>query len=351
LLVRARYEQLTRDRPDSALAYWDLLRTVSPAEALAYEGMAWTLRALGRYEEAAAAADTAMTLEPSVLLPSLSNAIFALQSVGDTARALALSTRGAEAGLPQYLTEARFYAALMRGDFAAAATAADTVSHQISRTRRLQQLAIATGDLARGRAMLDTLILAGGAAEGNALPSALLLQGWAEARLPARAAETREHARNALGWVQTRDLSPPAVARLLERVVDVAARNSDTATISAAAAIIDRRDRGRSLPSYALARKTVAAGRAYAAGDYAAAARLAYQARIGVYFSRSMNTLVVLEADALRAAGDLARATELYSLVGGERIADGDYETWMVLRAVIRRELRSLDAAAGGPTS
>src|SRR6185436_4681890 len=113
LVIRARYEQLVRDRPDSALAYWQLLHDASPGELLAYEGRAWALRALGRHEEAAASADTAMALDPGAVLPNITNAMYSWLAVGDTASALTVATRAADR-FPEALIEARYFAALFR---------------------------------------------------------------------------------------------------------------------------------------------------------------------------------------------------------------------------------------------
>ncbi|MDP9176084.1 MAG: hypothetical protein M3O61_00220, partial [Gemmatimonadota bacterium] len=63
------------------------------------------------------------------------------------------------------------------------------------------------------------------------------------------------------------------------------------------------------------------------------AATRAQQARRGVYFWRSLLTIVQLESDARRAAGQAAVADSLDKLISTHQIVDGDFETWFVLRA------------------
>ncbi len=63
LVVRARFEQVAMDRLDSSLVYWHRAQAAHPEDALGYEGSTWTLRAMGRFAEAAAAADTALRLD------------------------------------------------------------------------------------------------------------------------------------------------------------------------------------------------------------------------------------------------------------------------------------------------
>jgi hypothetical protein len=96
--------------------------------------------------------------------------------------------------------------------------------------------------------------------------------------------------------------------------------------IDDAMSLITERDRGRALRTYVLALLAIRAAHAYARGDAAAAARLAEASRRGLYFSRSMSTLVLLEADARRAAGDVHRADSLDRLVGARQVPDGHFE-------------------------
>lgn len=329
LVIRARYEQLVRDRPDSALVYWDLLHDASPGDVLAYEGRAWALRALGRHEEAAASADTAMRLDPAAVAPNTNNVMYSLLGVGDTTGALAVAQRVAQRN-PYALLEARFFAAHYRGDIAQALTLADSAS-RVSARAWLRHLAhLARGDVAAARAAIDTLRLEDAAAF---IPNALLNLGVTELALGHDRGGAASYAREALDWVRRRDLSPPAVGRLVERIADLAARAGDEATVRATIALVRERDRGRSLRTYVLALRTLDAAQAFVSGQYAEAARRAEAARHGVYFSRSLATIVQLEADARRAAGQVAAADSLDRIVMSHQIVDGHFETWAMLRA------------------
>ena len=350
LVIRARYEQLVRDRPDSALVYWELLHDASPGDVLAYEGRAWALRALGRHEEAAASADTAMRLDPAAVTPNTNNVMYSLLGVGDTTGALAVAQRVAQRN-PHALLEARFFAAHYRGDIARALSLADSAS-RVSARAWLRHLAhLARGDVAAARMAIDTLRL-----EDNAafVPNALLNLGWTELALGHDRAGAASYAREALDWVRRRDLSPPAVGRLAERIADLAARAGDEPTVRATIALVRERDRGRSLRTYVLTLRTLDAAHAFVRGQYAEAARRAEAARHGVYFSRSLATIVQLEADARRGAGQIAAADSLDRLVTTHQIVDGHFETWAMLEsgrsATRRRPLKSHEplTASGG---
>ncbi len=329
LVIRARYEQLVRDRPDTALVYWDLLRDTSPGDVLAYEGRTWALRALGRHEEAAAAADTAMRLEPAAVVPNINNAMYSWLAVGDTASALAVARRVGSRN-SEALPEALFYAALQRGDLNAALALADSSALLSSRAWRRQQALLARGDVAGARINLDSLSVAD---QAQFKPRALLVEGWAELALNGDRGAARHYARETLAWLGKRDLSPPAIARLAERTGDLAARAGDEETVLAVIKLVRQRDRRRSLRSYVLAERTLDAALAYVRGDFSLAARRAQQARHGVYFWRSLITIVQLEADARASAGEQAVADSLNRLIATHQIVDGDFETWGVLRA------------------
>ncbi|MDP9179742.1 MAG: hypothetical protein M3O61_18880, partial [Gemmatimonadota bacterium] len=294
LAIRARYEQLVRDRPDSALAYWDLLHDASPRDALAYEGRTWALRALGRHEEAAAAADTAMHLEPAAVVPNTNNALYSWLAVGDTANALVVAERVATRN-PEAPLEARFYAALQRRDLTAALALADSSSVMSTRAWRRQVAHLARGDVAGARANLDSLRAADMA---QYVPRALVNEGWVELALAGDRGAGARYAQEALNWLRGHDLSPPAVARLSERIADLAARSGDEPTVRAVIDLVRQRDRGRALRSYVLAQRTLDAALAYTRGDFTLAAQRAAEARHGVYFWRSLITIVQLESDA-----------------------------------------------------
>jgi hypothetical protein len=165
-------------------------------------------------------------------------------------------------------------------------------------------------------------------------PRALLNQALGELSLLGDTVAARRHARDALAWLRQRDISPPAVARLSERIGDIAARTGDEATVVGLIALIDLRDHGRGLRSFELARQTLNAELAYVRGDFATAAVRAERARHGVYFWRSLLTIVQLESSARRASGEPARADSLRRLLVDHRIVDGDFEVWLLLRSM-----------------
>lgn len=329
LVIRARYEQLVLDRPDSALAYWDLLHDASPGDVLAYEGRAWALRALGRHEEAAASADTAMRLDPAAVAPNTNNVMYSLLGVGDTTGALDVARRVAQRN-PDAQLEARFFAAHYRGDIPGALALADSAKRVTARAWRRSLALMAKGDIAGARAAIDTIRMEAAAAF---LPNAVLNLALTQLALGDDPGLAASSAREALDWVRAHDLSPPAVGRLAERIADVAARAGDEQTIRATIALVRDRDRGRSLRTYVMTMRTLDAALAFVRGQYAEAARRAEEARHGVYFTRSLATIVQLEADARRAAGQTAAADSLDRLVVTHQIVDGHFEVWAMLRA------------------
>jgi len=334
LVIRARYEQLANDRPDSALVYWQLLHDASPGDVLAYEGRTWALRALGRHEEAAASADTAMDLDPGAILPNTNNAMYSWFSVGDTTSALAVGRR-VGTRFPEALIEANYYTALYR-DPTVARQWAESTSQVESRHWRRHLADVAMGNIAAARMSLDSVI-----ADDRVQfpPNAILNQGWMELALGGESARASasQYARAALEWTRRRDLSPPAIGRLAERIADLAARAHDEATVRATMALVRERDRGRRLRTYMLAQRTMDAALAYARGQYADAARIANDARHGVYFSRSLSTIAQLEADALRASGQQSAGDSIARLVSTHQIVDGHFEVWLVLQSLTKR--------------
>ena len=344
LVIRARYEQLVLDRPDSALAYWELLHDASPGDVLAYEGRAWALRALGRHEEAAASADTAMRLDPAAVAPNTSNVMYSLLGVGDTAGALEVAERVAQRN-PDARIEARFYAAYFRGDDARALGLADSTARVSARAWRRHMAHLARGDVAAARVAIDTLRLEDAAAY---VPNAILNLGLTELALGEDGASVARRAGEALDWVRRRDLSPPAVGRLAERIACLAALAGDERTVRATIALVRQRDKGRALRTYVFTLRTLDAAHAFVRGEHAEAARLAEAARHGVYFSRSLATIVQLEADARRASGQTAAADSLDRLVATHQIVDGHFEAWAMLKAAGALRARSRSQVADG---
>jgi hypothetical protein len=240
--------------------------------------------------------------------------------------------RQVAARYPGALLEARFFAAHYRGDVSAALTMADSASSITMRNWWRQLAHLARGHTTAAKIALDSLRMEDAA---QFLPNALVNQGWTELALGASPASVAHYGRDALAWVRRRDLSAPAIARLCERIADLAARAGDEATVRGAITLVAERDRGRSLPSYVLASRTLDAALAFARGNYGDAAQRAETARHGIYFSRSLATIVVLEADARRAAGEKVVADSLERLVATHQIVDGHFETWAMLRAAL----------------
>ncbi len=354
LLVGARYYQLVADRPDSALANYLQLRSAYPNEVLAYEGMAWTLRALGQHRAAAAAADTAYQLDPSAGVPAINNRLYALISVGDTAAALAV-TGALAARDPRPYHEARYLTALIRRDWPGALAVLDSTlqglpADDAARRRDYRRHAptLALGRLEEARAMIPEL--------ARIVPPrqfavrALILQAIAESA----AGDTggaRRLAWEAKAWVDRADLSAAALARLHERVAILGAWLRDHRLVTAEGAALRLLDAGRGLRSYSLALRTVAGARAALEGRPAEAAWHLAASREETFHGRSTSTVALFEADVAMLAGDRGRAAELYRAVERFRIPDPDFETWPVLSALATRRLAGLDRsnrATGG---
>jgi hypothetical protein len=171
---------------------------------------------------------------------------------------------------------------------------------------------------------------------------ALVLQAVAEAGLGGSKPRSAEYARQALDLLDRGDFSPPTNARLTERIADVARRVGDAGTLAGARRFVLARDRGRDLPSYRLALRTIDAATAYAGGDWRTAVRLAEAAREETFFVRSIATVALLEADARLSLGEVARADSVYrSVLTPRTFADGDLEAMAVLQAIALRSLES----------
>lgn len=345
LLVRARYQQLVADRPDSALSYYLQLRSAYPKEVLAYEGMAWTLRALGEHRAAAAAADTAYQLDPAAGVPAINNRLYALISVGDTAAALAV-TGALAARAPRPHREARYLTALIRRDWPGALAVLDStpqglLAEDAARRRDYRRHAptLALGRLEEARAMIPEL--------GRIVPPrqfvvrALILQAIAEGAA-GDTAGARRLAWEAKAWVDRADLSAAALARLYERVAILGAWLRDERLVTSVREAVARVDAGRGLRSFELAQRSVAGARAALEGRLAEAARHLATSRQETFHGRSTSTLALFEADVAALAGDRARAAELYRAVERFRIPDPDFETWPVLSALATRRLAAL---------
>lgn len=355
ILVQARYQQLVADRPDSALAYYLQLRAAYPDEVLAYEGMAWTLRALGEYRAAAAVADTALRLRAGAVVPTLNNRLYALISAGDTAEALAAT--GAYAGVsPGAHEEARYLTALLRRDWAGALTVLDRefldsvaapVRHFPYVYRRHAPL-LALGRLSEGRQVLEALLTF--LPVTQAAVRALSLQAVAEQEEGDRSQAGRL-AWRAKALVDEMDLSAAALARLYERLAIVGAFLGEQALIDSVRVAINRRDAGRGLRSFVLVRETVAGADMLVRGRGTEAIGHFAAARRENFFGRSTSTLGVLEAGALAQAGARPRAVALYAAIESFKLPDTDFEGWPVLSRLASRRLAALRVRRPSPDS
>lgn len=336
LVVRARVEQLVNDRPDSALAYWRLLRDAYVDEPLAFEGMIWAYRALGDLTAASALADTAIRLEPYPTLPTLQTRLSGLLTSGDTAGARVFVERYS-ARLGSSSADVEWWGQVARRDWTAPLARARESARaaEVASDTRAQTVLLMVGELAEAERFMSAIV-----AENNIQnpPRALLLQARAELALGG----SREHAsalgREALRWIRAADLSPPAYARLAERLGDVAARASDHGLLDQTRAFIEQRDAGRGLRSYRIALRTLAAQRAFMERRYGEAAAFAAAAQRETFFGRSFSTVTLLERDALRRAGDHTRADAITAeLVARPPSRDGDSESWILLREIAAR--------------
>jgi hypothetical protein len=349
LAIAARYQHLVEDRPDSALVLWRKLRRIEPHDPLPLEGMLWAHRALGAYRDMAAVADTALQLGSPTAWPAIAHVFGDLESAADTTRILRRMRR---LGDPGGVADAiRVTAATRLGRIEFALERLDslyppgTTSQALYVAASRHAMLLGLGRVADARVELSK-ILATPVVQFP--PRALIAQARAEVSTPGLAAIAAGRAREAVAWVQGADLSPPAVARIVERAADVAARAGDTLALRDFRALLADHDAGRRLRSYRLAFVALDACDAYARGNYPLAARLAHQAQLESYFGRSISTWVMLEADAQRRAGRPGAAETLYrTILGGFIPRDGDEEALIVVR---RDAVRAVTAAARPPT-
>jgi DNA-binding SARP family transcriptional activator len=324
LVVRARYMHIVRDNLDSATVYWNQLVSAFPDEALGYEGRAWTHRADGRYLEAFYAADSALRLDPDARSPNENNKLQALLEARpsghvDTAAALAYAaTLGSWA-----LVQAQRTAAMERGDWEAALRSIDATyppmpgcgSYWAAPER--QAVLIAANRVAEAAREVQTILCWANGPGGWPLsqmyiPNTLLMQGRAEVLDSVTRRRAVGYAMRALDFVDSADISVPAIARIVERAADIGARGNDSQVVSRARQMLLLRDAGRGLPSYRLALLTIEAADAFQHGDMEVAADRAHRARQRTFHGRSLHIATLLEADALAAVGDRDSADSLY---------------------------------------
>ena len=330
LIVRARYQQLVRDRLDSALYYWQLLARMYPEEPLAYEGLWWTYRALGDPRLTAAAAESALHRDstPTWYARYVESQTGILVFSADTAN-LWRFTREQRSGYPA-TRMARFWWAFAHDDLPAMLSAADRDA------ARRQTVLVAMGRLSDASRELDSIRAH---SRVQYLPRALLAQARGELTVGSPVV-ARRLAREALAWIEHADLSAPAYARLAERTADIAARVGDRECLAGLRQLIARVDSGRALPSLRLAALALEAFSSFARGDMRSAAAKVARARDGMFFGMPTSTLLALEADARASLGEHAAADSLYALVM-ERPGppDGDFEAKVIVMAAVRAQL------------
>ena len=330
LLIRARYEQLVRDRLDSALYYWQLLARSYPDEPLAYEGLWWTYRALGDPRLTASAAESALRRDstPTSYARAVESRMGLLVLSGDTAALWRLAD-AQHSSYPALSTARYLWAFFHDYDLAAMLAASGT-----DRSRR-QTVLVAMGRLAEAHRELDSI------RQHDRLqyvPRALLAQARGELTAGS-AVVARSLAREALTWIEHADLSAPAYARLIERAADIAARAGDEATLAELRQFVARVDTTRALPSLRLASIAVDAFASFARGDMRNAASKAARARDGMFFGMPTSILIALEADARAALGERSAADSLYALVlARPGPADGDSDAKLLTMEAVRAE-------------
>jgi hypothetical protein len=330
LIIRARYEQLVRDRLDSALYYWQLLARTYPDEPLAYEGLWWTYRALGDVRLTAAAAESALRRDstPAWYARQVESHMGLLVMSGDTA-SLWRFVREQHSSYPASSMARYLWAFFHDYDLPGMLAAADN-----DRSRR-QTVLLAMGRLEDGRRELDSVRQHD---RLQYLPRALLAQARGELNVGSPAA-AKQLSREARAWIERADLSPPAYARLVERTADIAARAGDEESLGELRLLIARVDSGRGFPSLRLASAALDAFSSYARGDMRGAATRAARARAGMFFGMPTSTLLALEADARASLGEHSAADSLYALVMARPgPPDGDFEAKILTMAAVRAE-------------
>jgi DNA-binding SARP family transcriptional activator/tetratricopeptide (TPR) repeat protein len=341
LAVRARYTQLVLDRPDSALGYWRALRAAYPGEPLGYEGAVWDDLAIGAYEDAAAAADSALRLD-STAAPQVRNRMLALLALGDTTRALTL-TRGAGARWPYLEQQVLVARCLLRGDMDGLERLVDSIAPPLVHGRPnlemaplRQPLLLSLGRVAEARRYADVVV-----AELHAQFAlrAELLQAFGEIALGGSPVLGRSRLRAALTRLDSTDLSPPATARLGELAAGAAAMAGDRGAIADIRRIVAKRDAGRGLRSHSYAQLTISAADAFVRGDYENAARLLQRTQRARFFGRSQDVLVLLDAEAAERSGNRSRADSLYRVVASAAGRNDVADVWLTLRPVAIRAL------------
>lgn len=324
LIVKARYQQLVRDEPDSALVYWKLLMDSYPDEPLGYEGMRWAYRALAHTTQMAAASERAYRYDPTQRRTYFYDRMMERLQAGDSVGAMTAAPQVNETAPGQVL----LYWHVFNGRKPPLSGLNSVDRHYaLLMHHRLDDAALS----------LDTLR----SASLQFYPRALLAQARMEAEF-GREVQARERLAEVVGWIEQADLSPPAYARLCERAAELAAHLKDYSVLQRLHAIINRHDRGRSLRSYQLARATLSAAEAFARGNYRRAIAETEKTSTDMFYARSVATVLLLRADALARAGDLNAARRIYQrLAQSLTLKDGDIEARALIADIARIRLGS----------
>jgi serine/threonine-protein kinase len=341
LAVRARYTQLVLDRPDSALGYWRALRAAYPGEPLGYEGAVWDDLAIGAYEDAAAAADSALRLD-STAAPQVRNRMLALVALGDTTRALTL-TRGAGARWPYLEQQVLVARCLLRADLHGLERLVDSIAPPLVHGKPnlemaplRQPLLLSLGRVEEARTYADLVVAR---LHAQFALRAELLQAIGEISLGGSAPRGRALLRAAVARLDSSDLSPPATARLAEMAAGAAAMAGDREAIAEIRRIVAKRDAGRGLRSHSYAQLTINAADALIRGDYGIAAGLLERTQKARFFGRSHEVLNLLDAQAAERLGDRSRADSLYRLVADPAPRNDVADVWLTLRPIATQGL------------
>ncbi|HEX6134257.1 MAG TPA: BTAD domain-containing putative transcriptional regulator [Longimicrobiales bacterium] len=330
LIVRARYQQLVRDEPDSALVYWKLLADSYPDEPLAYEGLRWAYRALGRTREMAEASARGARYDGAQRRNAYYDRLTLSLQSGDSAGAMeaSLHLENPQGGLLLWLLGRNRLPppALLRSVPPNSRHAALLIAH------RFDEAAV----------QLDSMR----SASLQWYPRALLAQARMEWAF-APSARARACLARVLTWIENADLSPPAYARLAERTAELAARMNDRDALRRLRNLIDQQDRGRDLRSYRIARSTLDAADAFMRGDFATAAQASIQYRDSMFYARSNATVLLLHADALAAGGRRADARRILQQLAEQRVSpDGDMEILPLIAHIAAARLAALQEAS-----
>ncbi len=331
LIVKARYQQLVRDEPDSALVYWKLLVDSYPDEPLAYEGMRWVYRALGRTREMAAASERGFRQDATQWRNYYMDRAAERMEANDTAGALLANRRLVESE-SEAVARTRFVWQITHNQIPALSLATWLSPND------MQMIHLLSHRFDAAAVMMDSMRNS----SMQYYPRALLAQGRMESEF-GRTQVARERLAEAVAWIENADLSPPAYARLAERAAEFAVQLEDRDALRRLLAVIGRHDRGRGLRSYQLARHTIQAAEALLDRDYAAALVSSNRGYSDMFFARSVASVLLLRAQVLAANGQSDDARRIYHQLADQQVVpDGDLETRVFVAHIAAARLARL---------